>query len=49
MVDPVSSGIWGEGKMIYGIFVDLVIQSEEDTEASVCKECMCAFGKNVIA
>jgi hypothetical protein len=49
MVDPVSSRIWGEGEMIYGIFVDLVIQSEEDTEASVCEKCMCAFGKNVIA
>ena len=49
MVDPVSSGIWGEGEVIYGISVDLVIKSEEDTEASVCKKCMRQFGKNLVA
>ena len=49
MVDPVSSGIWGKEKVIYDISVGLVIESEEDTEASACKKCMCRFGKNVIA
>jgi hypothetical protein len=49
MVDPVSSGIGGEGKATYGISVDFVIELEEDTEASLCKKCMCRFGKNVIA
>jgi hypothetical protein len=49
MVDPVSSGIWGEGKVTYGISVNFVIESSEDTEASTGKEHMCRFGKNVIA
>jgi hypothetical protein len=45
MVDQVSSGIQGEGEMIYyGIFVDFVIELEEDTEASVCKDDMRRFG-----
>jgi hypothetical protein len=49
MVDPVSSGIRGEGKVTYGISVDLAIESEEDSEASMCKKRMCHFGKNMIA
>ena len=32
MVDPVPRGIRGEGKVIYGISVDFVIELEEDTE-----------------
>jgi hypothetical protein len=30
-----SGGIQGEGKMFYGPFVDFVIESKEDSEASV--------------
>jgi hypothetical protein len=48
MVDPVPSSILGEGKLSYGIFVDCVIELEEDTEASVCEGDMRGFGKNVI-
>jgi hypothetical protein len=48
MIDPVTSGIWGEGEMIYGIPIDFVIKLEEDTEAGVCKDNMGRFGKNVI-
>jgi hypothetical protein len=48
MVDPVSSGIRGEGKVTYGIFVDFVIKLEEDTKARVCKDGMRRFGENVI-
>jgi hypothetical protein len=48
MIRPVSGGIQGEGKATYGIFVDFVIESEEDNEASMCKKCMCRIGKNVI-
>ena len=48
MVDPVSSGILGEGKVTYGISVDFVIELEEHTEASVCKDGMRGFGENVI-
>jgi hypothetical protein len=36
MVDPVPSGIRGEGKVTYGISVDFVIESEEDAEARMC-------------
>jgi hypothetical protein len=49
MVDPVPGGIWSEGKATYGISVDIVIELEEDTEASARKKRMCGFGKNVIA
>jgi hypothetical protein len=49
MVDPVSSGIRGEGKVSYGISVDFVIESKEYTEASMCEKGMCRFGKYVIA
>jgi len=35
MVDPVPSGIRGEGRVSYGISVDFVIELEEDAEASV--------------
>jgi hypothetical protein len=48
MVYPVSSGIWGEGKVTYGISAESVIESEEDAEASTRKENMCWFGKDVI-
>jgi hypothetical protein len=48
MVYPVSSGIWGEREVTYGISVDFVIEFEEDTKASSCKKFVCEFGKNVI-
>jgi hypothetical protein len=48
MVDPVSSGIQGEGKVTYSISVHFVIELEEDTEASVCEGGMGKFGENVI-
>jgi hypothetical protein len=50
VVDPVSSGIRGdsEGKATYGISVDFVIETEEDAEASVCKDGMRRFGENAI-
>jgi hypothetical protein len=48
MIDPVPRGIRGKGKVIYGTSVDLVIELEEDTEASTCKGGMCRFGENVI-
>jgi hypothetical protein len=49
MFDPMSSGIRGEGKAIYGASVDVTIEAEEDAEASMCKKRMCRFGKKVIA
>jgi hypothetical protein len=48
MIYPVTRGIWGEGKMIYGVSVDFVIELEEDTEASLRKHDMRWFGENVI-
>jgi hypothetical protein len=48
MVDPVPRGIQGEGKVTYGIPVDFVIELEEDTQASMCKDGMSRFGENVI-
>jgi hypothetical protein len=48
MIDPVPSGIRGEGKVSYGISIDFVVEVEEDAEASVCKDGMCGFGENVI-
>ena len=48
MVNPVSGGIRGEGKATDGIFVDFIIEPEEDTEASVCKDSMRMIGENVI-
>jgi len=48
MIDPVPSGIWGEGKVSYGISVDFVVEVEEDAEANVCKDGVCGFGENVI-
>jgi hypothetical protein len=48
MVDPVPRGIRGEGKVIYGISVDFVIELEEDTETGVCEDGMRRFGENVI-
>jgi hypothetical protein len=47
VIDPVSSGIRGEGETTYAISVDFVIESEEDAEASAGKKCMCWFRKNV--
>jgi len=48
MADPVSSGVRGKGEVIHGIFVNFVIELEEDTEASVCEGGMRRFGENVI-
>jgi len=48
MIDPVPSGIRGDGIVTYGISLEFVIELEEDTEASTCKECMRRFGENVI-
>jgi len=48
MVDPVSSGIAGKGKVAYGVSVDFVIELEEDTKAGVCKDGVRRFGENVI-
>jgi hypothetical protein len=48
MVDPVPRSIQGEGKVTYGISVDFVIELEEDTQASMCKDGMRRFGDNVI-
>jgi hypothetical protein len=48
MFDPVSSGIWCEGKVIYGISVDFVVKLEKDSEAGVCKGGVRRFGENVI-
>jgi hypothetical protein len=48
MVDPVPRGIRGEGKVTHRIFVNFVIELEEDTEASVCKGGMRRFRENVI-
>ena len=47
MIDPVLSGVWSEWEMVYGIFVDFVIEVEKNTEAGVCEDGMCGFGKNV--
>jgi len=48
MINPVSSGILGKGKAMDHIFIDVVIELEEDTEASVCKNGVCGFEENVI-
>jgi hypothetical protein len=48
VVDPVPSGIRGKGKVENNISVDFVIELEEDTEASMCKDGMCRFRENVI-
>jgi hypothetical protein len=48
MIDPLRSGIWGEGKVSYRISVDLVVELEKDAEARVCKDGMCGFGNKVI-
>jgi hypothetical protein len=48
MIDPVPSGIRGEGKASYGISVGFVVEVEEDAEADLCKDGMCWFGENVI-
>ena len=48
MTDPVPSSIWGKGKVSYVVFVNFVVEVEENTEASVCKDGMCRFGENVI-
>jgi hypothetical protein len=38
----------GSGKVSYDILVDLVVEVEEDAEASMYKDGMCGFGENVI-
>jgi hypothetical protein len=48
MVDPVSGGIRGEGKLTDGRFVDFIIKLEEDAEASVCEDSMRMIRVNVI-
>jgi hypothetical protein len=48
MLDPVPRGVRGKRKVTYGISVDLVIELEEDAEASVCKDDMRRFRENVI-
>jgi hypothetical protein len=48
MIDPVPSGIWGEGRVSYRLSVEFVVEVEEDAEANVCKAGMCRFGENVI-
>src|SRR6266850_7591107 len=48
MIDPVSSGIHGERKVLYGAFVDFVIELKENTEGSLCENRMCGFGENMI-
>jgi hypothetical protein len=48
MLDPVPRGVRGERKVAYGISVDLVIELEEDAEASACKDHMRRFRENVI-
>jgi len=48
MIDPVPSSIPGDGKVTYGISLGFVIELEEDSEASTCKESMRRFGENVI-
>jgi hypothetical protein len=48
MIDPVPSGIPGDGEVTYGISLEFVIELEEDSEASPCKEGMRRFGENVI-
>jgi hypothetical protein len=44
MVDPVSGGIPGEGKVAYGISFGFVIKFEQ----GICKDDVCGFGENVI-
>jgi hypothetical protein len=48
MIDPVPSGIRGEGRVSYDLSVDFVVEVEDDAEANVCKAGMCRFGENVI-
>ena len=48
MIDSVLSSIWGERKVSYRIFINLIIKVEKDAEARVCKDGMCRFRKNVI-
>ena len=48
MVDPVPGGIQGKREVIYGIFVDFVIELEENSEANACKDDMCIFEENMI-
>jgi hypothetical protein len=48
MVYPVLGGVEGEGKVIDGISVDLVIKLEEDAEACVCEDGMRRFWEDVI-
>jgi hypothetical protein len=48
MIDPVPSGITGDRKVTYDISLGFVIELEEDTEASTCKEGVRRFEENVI-
>jgi hypothetical protein len=48
VINPALCGIRGKGNVKYDILVDLVVEVEEDAEASMCKDGMCGFGENVI-
>ena len=49
VVDPVPRGIQRQGKLTDSIFIDFVIELEQDTETSVCKDDMRRFWENMIA
>jgi hypothetical protein len=48
VADPVPRSVQGQGKVIYCISVDFVIELEEDTEAGMCKDGVRGFEENVI-
>jgi hypothetical protein len=48
MVDPVPRGIRSEGEVMNRIFVDFVIELEENTEGGVCEDGVRWFGEDVI-
>jgi hypothetical protein len=48
MINPVLSSIRREGKLAYGIFVDFVIELEEETETSMRKDSVRSHGMNVV-
>jgi hypothetical protein len=48
MICPVSGGIQNEGNTTNGIFIDCVIELEEDSEASMCKGGTGRFKEDVI-
>src|ERR1700742_4089240 len=48
MVDPVSSRIDCEGKVLHSVFIDLVVQCEKYAKGSFCEDRVCRIGKNVV-